>query len=457
MPYDALLWAVIITALLFDFVNGWNDAANAIATVVGTRVLSPFKAIMLATVLNLAGAFMGEEVAKTIGGGLVHPDLISQTVLVGAMVSAIVWAAAMTFLGMPISGSHSLIGGLMGAAVAKAGVHVVQAKGIVQVLLAMLFSPILGFLLAFLLFSVIAYLFRNKRPGPTGRMFGWLQLVSVSSMSLTHGQNDAQKVMGVITLGLVLSGRHASMESGIPTWVVISCGAAIALGTACGGWKVIKTLGHGLSRLKPVDGFAAETAASLVLLGTGHLGVPVSTTHTITGSILGVGSTKGINSVRWGLGQKIILAWVFTLPSTMALGGGIYWLMWSGLGMDQQPTPPWKVAAAYMEGKGMALSWQESRDTTEYRIYRYEAIAEPQEKELKDKKKRYIVRVPETETVVADRLATPAFLDEGVTPGTRYVYMLVSINEHGPSMKSKEIVARAAPAPAKTPAPAATP
>lgn len=445
MNFDPLLWAVIITALLFDFVNGWNDAANAIATVVGTRVLSPFKAIILATVLNLAGAFMGEEVAKTIGGGLVHPDLISQTVLVAAMVSAIIWAAAMTIMGMPISGSHSLIGGLMGAAVAKAGVHVVQAKGIVQVLLALLISPIMGFIFAFVLFSVIALICRNRRPGPTGRLFGWLQLISVSSMSLTHGQNDAQKVMGVITLGLVLSGKHASMESGIPQWVVFSCGAAIALGTACGGWKVIKTLGHGLSRLKPVDGFAAETAASLVLLCTGHMGVPVSTTHTITGSILGVGSTKGVNSVRWGLGQKILLAWVFTLPSTMALGGALYWLMWSGFGMDQQPTPPWKVAAAYVEGKGMTLSWQESRDTSEYRIYRYEAIADEKEKELKAKKKNFIMRVPATEKVVADHLETQAFLDADVDAGKRYVYMLVSINEHGPSMKSKEFVARAAP------------
>lgn len=387
---------------------------------------------------------MGEEVAKTIGGGIVYPELISQTVLVAAMTGAIIWAAAMTMLGMPISGSHSLIGGLVGAAVAKAGVHVVQAKGIVQILLALLFSPIFGFIFAFVLFLLIARIFRKSRPGPTGRMFGWLQLASVSAMSLTHGQNDAQKVMGIITLGMVLGGSHPSMESGIPQWVVISCGAAIALGTACGGWKVIKTLGHGLSRLKPVDGFAAETGASLVLLATGHMGVPVSTTHTITGAILGVGSTKGINSVRWGLGGKIVLAWVFTLPSTMALGGALYWFMWSTLEMDQQPSPPWKYKAAWAEGKGATLEWPDTRDTDSYTVYRFDTIGAEAESKLKAKKKSYILRLPETKTVVAEGLTEPECTDTGVVPGQRYVYMIVSVNKHGASSASREFPVTAA-------------
>lgn len=440
MPsYDALLWSVIATALLFDFVNGWNDSANAIATVVGTRVLSPIKAVLLAATLNMAGAFMGQAVAKAVAGEIVDTELISQTVLVAAMSGAIIWAAWMTLIGMPISGSHSLLGGFLGAAVAKAGIQVVKTKGVVTILMAMLVSPILGFILTYILFIIIARLFARRPPGPTGRMFGRLQLVSVSTMSLMHGANDAQKVMGIITLGLLLGGHQDTLS--VAPWVVVACGLAISLGTAVGGWKVIKTLGHGLSRLKPVDGFAAETAASVVLYLAKSIGIPVSTTHTITGCILGVGATKGVNSVRWGLGQKILLAWIFTLPSAMVMGGAMYWILFAGFGLDHQPKPPWNVETHVRADGKVELEWPMVKDATSYQLYRYERIdaeteANERVKAAKSKKHRYFLRVSESEELVGKDLTKNSFVDESAKPNHRYVYRIRATNEHGHSRKS---------------------
>lgn len=331
-----LIILVVVMALAFDFVNGWNDSANAIATVIATRVLSPTAAVILASVLNLIGAMVGTEVADTMSK-MIHtnPEVIptQETVLViviAGLLSAAVWAAVMTLIGMPISGSHSLLGGVLGAGVAAAGVHVLVTKNIMKTLLSMFFAPALGFIGAYFFYVAMIWLTVRWRPTTMTRTFGKLQIVSASWMAFTHGTNDAQKVMGIITMALVAGGFQAAPSGGefeVQMWVKVACAAAISIGTAVGGWGVIKTLGHHLTKLGPPEGFAAETSASLVLTLAAFLGIPTSTTHTITGSILGLGATRGMSSVRWGLGEKIVLAWVFTLPITAALGGTIYWVI----------------------------------------------------------------------------------------------------------------------------------
>ncbi|MBX3468332.1 MAG: inorganic phosphate transporter [Planctomycetes bacterium] len=318
MEPTTLIVAVVIAALIFDFCNGWNDSANAIATVVSTRVLSPITAVVLAALLNFAGAFASEEVAKTIGSGLVNAADVTQTIVLASMLSASVWVAMMTFVGMPISGSHSLIGALVGAAAFAKGWSIVHSGGVFKVLVAMLISPILGALMGFVIMAAVLWLFRRARPTFVNQLFGKLQLLSVSLMSWMHGTNDAQKVMGVITLALFAGGFVETND--VPLWVKVSCATMMGLGTACGGWKVIRTLGMGLIKIRPVHGFAAETGASLTLGLAAWQGIPVSTTHTITGSIIGVGTTQRA-SVSWGLGKKILYAWLLTLPSTALLGG----------------------------------------------------------------------------------------------------------------------------------------
>jgi PiT family inorganic phosphate transporter len=313
------LVATVIIALLFDFSNGWNDAANSIATVVSTRVLRPWQAVALAATLNFVGIFLGTAVAKTIGTDLVDSGAITSTTVIMAMLAALSWTILMTRIGLPISASHSLIGGLGGAAVGASGSFgVLKAAGLSKVLLALFISPVAGFVLGLLLMFVLLHSFGNKAYGPVNRAFGKLQLLSVSWMSVVHGANDAQKVMGVITMALVAAGTQSTFE--VPLWVKLSCHASIALGTAIGGWRVIRTLGMGLTKLRPVHGFSAETAASCVLLATATIGVPVSTTHTVTGAILGVGASQRLSAVRWGLGAKILSAWVVTLPFTFVLG-----------------------------------------------------------------------------------------------------------------------------------------
>lgn len=314
--------AVVVAALAFDYTNGWNDSANAIATVVSTRVLSPGSAVMLAAVLNFGGALISTKVAKTIGGGLVDAELVTQWMVLASMIAAALWVAAMTVFGLPISGSHSLIGSLVGAAAMAGGWDIVHGEGVRKVLLAMLISPVLGMALGFVLMWAILWLVRAWRPQTVSEVFGKAQLVSVSWMAWEHGNNDAQKVMGVITLALVAGGFQTELE--VPLWVKIACASVMALGTAAGGWKVIRTLGTGLIKIQPVHGFAAETAASVTLAIAAHNGVPVSTTHTITGSIMGVGATRRLSAVRWGLGGKILVAWVFTLPMTAFLAAATY-------------------------------------------------------------------------------------------------------------------------------------
>ena len=322
---SGLLLVTVVLALLFDFSNGWHDCANAVATVVSTRVLSPLAAVLLAGVLNVAGAFFSTAVAKMIGGGIVFPDAITNTVVAGAMGGAILWNFLTLMLGLPTSSSHALIGGLVGSAVAHGGWAVVQFNGLRKIFEAMILSPLLGFGIGFLLMVLVSWAFFRVHRGVATKIFSRLQIVSASFMAFSHGANDAQKVMGVITLALVASGQLTSSE--VPTWVIVACALAMGLGTTVGGWRIIRTLGIKMVKLEPVHGFAAETAAASVLLFTAHFGLPVSTTHTITSSILGVGSTKRLSAVRWGVTSKIFSAWVFTLPGAALLGAGVYALL----------------------------------------------------------------------------------------------------------------------------------
>ena len=334
-----LILVVVVTAVVFDYMNGWNDSANAIATVVSTRVLSPGRAVVLAALLNLGGALVSVKVAKTITAGIVEPAMITQTAVLACMLSAAAWVWFCTAGGLPISGSHSLIGALVGAALAKTGtLDVVQPAGVEKVLLAMLISPLLGFAISFVLMGSLLWILRSFSNSQVQRTFGKLQLVSVSFMAWEHGRNDAQKVMGVITLALIAGGFQASSDTNPQLWVKLVCGTAMALGTAAGGWKVIRTLGSNLIKIQPVHGFAAETGASITLAMAASIGAPVSTTHTITGAIMGVGATRRLSAVRWGLGTKIMMAWVFTLPTTAILGALFYWGL-EAIGLDAPPAP----------------------------------------------------------------------------------------------------------------------
>jgi PiT family inorganic phosphate transporter len=318
-----LIVLVVIVALMFDFANGWNDAANAIATVVSTRVLSPLAAVLLAGSLNFVGAYLSTKVAKTIGGSIVDPTTITLTVILAAMLGAFLWTFMMTVIGMPISGSHSLIGGLIGAVVFAEGFTVLKMKGVYMILIALLISPVFGLIIGFIVMVAIMHIFKNFSNSAVNRYFGKLQVISVSFMALSHGTNDAQKVMGIITMALLSGGYISTLE--VPLWVISACALMMGLGTATGGWRVIKTLGLKLSKIQPVNGFAAESAASAVLLTAASMGAPVSTTHVITSTIMGVGSTRRLSAVRWGIGKKIVYAWVFTLPACGIMAGIIYW------------------------------------------------------------------------------------------------------------------------------------
>lgn len=314
---EHLIIPVVFLALLFEISNGWNDSANAIATVVSTRVLSPFKAVMLAAVMNVLGALFSTEVAKTIGKGIVDPTAVTQVVVASALLAGFAWNGLMTMFGMPVSASHALIGSLMGAAVAYGGFGLLNAGGLLKIFGPLLTSPILGLIIGFYFMKLILAMFGTHSPGALNRNFGWLQLFSSAFMAFSHGSNDAQKVMGIITLSLVSGGYLSSLE--IPLWVTLICATAMGLGTALGGWRVIKTLGVHMLKLEPVHGFAAETSATAIIMGASWFGLPVSTTHVISSTILGVGATQRLSAVRWGVAGKIVMAWVFTLPACFAL------------------------------------------------------------------------------------------------------------------------------------------
>ncbi len=322
-----LIIAIIVIALAFDFLNGMNDAANSIATVVSTKVLSPTQGVIWAAFWNFAAAgIFGVTVAKTIGKGIVDPAIINEYVILAALISAIVWVWTCTHFGLPISVSHSLIGGLIGPALVIGGSQYLITAGILKVTIFIVLSPLLGFILGFLTMVATQWIFRRTRPRKVDSVFRVMQLVSSAVFSLGHGSNDAQKTMGIITV-LLFSTGHLSGEFHVPLWVIITCYSAIALGTLAGGWKVIKTLGTSLTHLKPVQGFCAETAGAATVIASTFGGIPVSTTHTITGSIMGVGSANRLSAVRWGVAGNIIMAWVLTLPATIILSGGIYFLI----------------------------------------------------------------------------------------------------------------------------------
>ena len=325
---------VIVAALIFDFINGFHDAANAIATVVSTGVLPLRTAILLAAVLNFLGALTGTAVASTIGKGLITPDAITQVVVLSALIGAIFWNLFTWYHGIPSSSSHALIGGLVGAGVAGAGAPAVHFDGVLKIVKSLVISPLVGFLLGLLIIVVLQWVFRRGRPAKLSRMFRVLQLFSSGFMAVSHGSNDAQKTMGVITMSLVAAGmvEHHGDVFSVPFWVMIVCAAAMGLGTACGGVRIIKTMGTKIIDLKPIHGFAAETSAATTIIFASHLGLPVSTTHVISGAIMGVGSSEGVSAVRWGTSVRILWAWVLTIPISALAAGTAYHILRHALG-----------------------------------------------------------------------------------------------------------------------------
>lgn len=329
-----LLVLIVLVALVFDFTNGAHDSANAIATVVSTKVLSPRAAVMMAAFLNLAGAMIGDEVATTLGKGVVNPEVVagSHVLVLAALIGAIGWNLITWYAGIPSSSSHALIGGLIGAALAHAGAGSLNGPSIGQkILLPLVLSPLAGFLAGFLMMSLLTLLFWRVSRHRANGLFHRLQVLSAAFMATSHGLNDAQKTMGVITLAMFVFGEIETIH--VPLWVKMSCATAMACGTAVGGWKIVRTMGHKIFKLEPVHGFAAETSASLVIAGASMLGAPVSTTHTITASIFGVGSTKRLSAVRWGVAGNLVVAWLLTIPAAAVLGG-VSFLLLRGLGLN---------------------------------------------------------------------------------------------------------------------------
>lgn len=326
-----ILIAVILVALAFEFINGFHDCANAIATIVSTKVLSPKQAVLFGASLEFVGALTGTHVAKTIGTGIVNADMITLTVLFCALLSAVLWNLLTWWLALPSSSSHALIGGLLGAAIVKAGVNVVHFQALIdKVIIPMFTSPMLGFIVGFTLMLLIAWaiLLLKETPNTVNKQFRKLQLISSGMMALSHGSNDAQKTMGIITLALLSSGvlhRGTQGEFEIPIYVIIACALTMAIGTMKGGWKIIKTMGHKIIKLKPIHGFAAETSAAGLILTASHFGIPLSTTHVISTSIMGVGSTFHAHAVKWRIVGNIIIAWVVTIPACMLLSSIIYY------------------------------------------------------------------------------------------------------------------------------------
>jgi len=314
---------IIILALVFDFLNGMNDAANSIATIVSTRVLTPRFAVAWAAFFNFAAAFIfGVGVAKTIGKGVVSPEVLSTWFVLAVLSGAIVWTYTCTMLGLPISVSHSLVGGIIGAGLVKGGVKVLMMESIIKIAAFIILSPLIGFLLGISFSVASTWIFRRWSPWRVDRLFRAGQLLSSALFSLGHGANDAQKTMGIIVMVLVASGWQEGFH--VPLWVIISCYLAIALGTLIGGWRVIKTLGMRVTRLVPVGGFCAETAAAASIIGSSLGGIPVSTTHTITGGIIGVGSLRRLSAVKWGVAGNIVVAWVLTMPGAALISALAY-------------------------------------------------------------------------------------------------------------------------------------
>ncbi|MDB5816285.1 MAG: phosphate transporter [Rhodocyclales bacterium] len=320
----AVVIGLVGLALFFDFLNGFHDAANSIATVVSTGVLKPKHAVIWAAAFNFIALWIfGTHVAATIGKGIVDPAAVDQFVVFGALIGAVIWNLITWFYGIPSSSSHALIGGIVGATMAKAGIGPLVGSGIGKTVLFIVLSPLLGMLLGSTMMLLVAWIFRRSTPARVDRWFRRLQLVSAGAYSLGHGGNDAQKTIGIIWLLLIAAGV-TGQDDGIPAWVVVSCYTAIGLGTMFGGWRIVKTMGKGITKLKPVGGFCAETGGAITLFIASALGVPVSTTHTITGAIVGVGSAHRVSAVRWGLASSIVWAWVLTIPASALIAAISY-------------------------------------------------------------------------------------------------------------------------------------
>jgi inorganic phosphate transporter, PiT family len=318
---DLTLAAVIVVALFFDFTNGFHDTANAIATSVSTRALTPRTAVLLAAILNFAGAFVSFAVAATIAKGIVNPEVITLSVILAGLVGAITWNLITWFLGLPSSSSHALIGGVAGSAIAASGPDVINWSGIWdKVVLPGLLSPTIGFAAALALMLVIVWVIRKRSPTRVNRVFRRAQIVSGSFVAFTHGTNDAQKTMGIMSLALIVSGHLDADFDRPPTWVIVSAALAMALGTYAGGWRIIKTMGTRIAKIDPPQGFAAQTACAGILWTTAHYGFPVSTTQTITGCVMGAGASRRFSAVRWGVAGNIAVAWILTLPAAAFVG-----------------------------------------------------------------------------------------------------------------------------------------
>lgn len=324
------LWVIVLLvtlALLFDFMNGFHDAANSIATVVSTGVLKPHHAVALAAVCNVIAIFVFHlKVAATVGTGTIDVNIVDHYVIFGALVGAIAWNLITWYYGIPSSSSHALIGGLVGAAVAKAGTGALVASGLLKTVAFILISPLMGMLLGSLLMLVVGWTFFRTPPSRVDRWFRRLQLVSASLYSLGHGGNDAQKTIGIIWMLLIASGHVLQSAAAPPTWVIVSCYVAIGMGTLFGGWRIVRTMGQKITKLKPVGGFCAETGGAISLFLASTLGVPVSTTHTITGAIVGVGSVRKTSAVRWGVAGNIVWAWVLTIPASAFMSAIAWWI-----------------------------------------------------------------------------------------------------------------------------------
>jgi len=327
----SLVVFIVLVALIFDFINGFHDAANSIATVVSTRVLTPLQAVVWAAFFNFVAAFgFGVQVATTVGKGVVQPNIVDHWVILAGLAGAIVWDLITWYWGIPTSSSHALIGGFAGAAVVKAGFGSLVAAGLIKIGVFMIMAPVIGMTVGFLLMLATIWTFRNATPGRVDKIFRRGQLLSAAAYSLGHGTNDAQKTMGIIAV-LLLSMGYLGPEFYVPMWVILAAHAAIGLGTLAGGWRIVKTMGMRITKLRPFGGFCAETSGALMLVGTAVLGIPVSTTHTITGSIMGVGAIQRFSAVRWGVAGRIVWAWILTIPAS-ALIAAASWLVLRLLG-----------------------------------------------------------------------------------------------------------------------------
>lgn len=329
MPSTALLVLIltVVIGLIFDFINGFHDTANAIATSIATRVLPPGVAIGMSATLNVVGALTGTAVATTIGKGIVPPGHSTQLVVIAALLSGIIWDLVTWYFGLPSSSSHALIFSLVGAGGAAAGFGAIEFSGLTKTLEGLAFSPLLGFLGAFTILVVLLWLFARARPRLVTRIFGRLQILSAIFMSFSHGLGDAQKTMGVLTVAVASYYGWSGSQWHVPLWVILAAAAAMGLGTAVGGWRIIRTMGMKVVALRPIDGFAAETAGATVITVAAHFGIPTSTTHVISSAIMGVGATKRLSAVRWGVAGQIVAAWIVTIPACIAMSWALYTLL----------------------------------------------------------------------------------------------------------------------------------